>query len=288
MPINRRITTMNKKLSAKEFFEKFGNRKPIDSDEYQKHRVFSELEKYMDFYGHLSDSVFRFVTPGIDGAINLDMYMFSSIKGTLHSIQLVLKNGRINDAYSLLRKYYDSAIINIYSHLYLDENSSIDSYIVAQINNWLNGKEQLPKIGEMSRYIRESDKVSEINNLLDLDGKYKKIRKRCNDCTHYNYFSNIRLNDNEAFIVERIKILDVFSNSLRDILILHLAYLFYYKDLFMSSTDYIEALELNLKPEEDSLYWVASFVQTMFDEIISKERPDITEAIKRNTCMQLS
>lgn len=262
--------------------------KTIDSDEYQNHMVFPELEKYMAFYESLSFSVYSFGAVGTNAVLNIDTHIFRSIKGTLHSIQLVLKNGRINDAYSLLRKYYDSAVINIYSNLYLDDNSSIENFIVDKIDNWLKGKDKLPEYRVMSSYIRDSEKFSEINQLLYSNNKYKNIRNRCNDSTHYNFFYNMLLNDNVADIEPRIKILDIFSVDIKDILILHLAYLFYFKDHYMSSSDYMDALECGLEPQQDSQYWVAPFIQTVFDEIIAKERPDIVEKIKQKTCMNLS
>lgn len=264
------------------------NYRPIDSEEYQKHHVFSELEKYVDFYESLSWSVSSFGSTGTDVVLNIDTHIFSSIKGTLESILLILKNGRINDAYALLRKYYDSAIINIYSNLYLEDHASIENFIVDKINNWLKGIDQLPEFRVMSNYIRESEKVSAINQLLYTNNRYKKIRNRCNDHTHYNFFYNLLLNDNEIYIEHRIKVLNVFSIDIKDIFILHLAYLFFSKDHYMSSSDYMDALECGVEPELDSQYWVAPYIQKAFDEIITKQRPDITESIKQNSCMKLS
>ena len=43
----------------------------------------------------------------------------------------------MNDAYTLLRKYYDAAIINIYTNLYLEDNFSIENFVVDKIENWL-------------------------------------------------------------------------------------------------------------------------------------------------------
>jgi hypothetical protein len=80
----------------------------------------------------------------------------------------------------------------------------------------------------------------------------------------------------------------MFSTDIRDILILHFAYLFYFKDHYMTSSDYMDALECGLEPQQDSQYCVAPFIQNVFDEIISKERPDIAEKIKQSTCMKLS
>lgn len=82
--------------------------------EYQTHPVFGELDKYADFYESLAKSVFQFATLGTQAICNLDTYIYSSMQGSLESIQNILRAGRINDAYALLRKYYDSAIINVY------------------------------------------------------------------------------------------------------------------------------------------------------------------------------
>lgn len=269
------------------FLNNKGEHRPIDSDEYQKHHVFSELEKYIEFYESLSWSVSSFCTTGTNVVINIDTYIFSSIKGTIESIQQILKNGRINDAYALLRKYHDSAIINIYSNLYLDDHVSIENFIVDKVNNWLKGKDKLPEYRVMSSYIRNSEKVSVINDLLYSDKRYKNIRDRCNDNTHYNFFFNILLNDNEMYNEHRIKVLNSFSIDIKDIFILHLAYLLFFKDHFMASSDYLDALECGLEPELDSQYWVASFIQEIFDQVISKRRPDIVKAIKQKTCMKL-
>lgn len=269
------------------FSQNIGKHRPIDSDEYQKHHVFSELDKYIEFYEDLSWSVDNFASTGTTMVFNIDSFIFRSIKGTLESIQLILKNGRINDAYALLRKYYDSVVINIYSNLYLDDHVSIENFIVDKINNWLKGTDKLPEYRVMSDYIRKSEKVSVINKLLYSDNRYKNIRDRCNDNTHYNFFFCMLLNDNEVYNENRIKVLNSFSVDIKDIFIFHLAYLFFFKDHFMTSSDYMDALECGVEPKWDSQYWIAPYIQQIFNEIITKHRPDITAAIKQNTYMKL-
>lgn len=258
------------------------------NEEYRNHHVFSELKSYVEFYEMLSLSIFGFCKTGTTAIYNIDSYVFSSIKGTLESIRDILFNGRINDAYALVRKYHDSVIINIYSNLYLEDHVSIENFIVEKINNWLKGKDQLPEYRIMSSYIRNSDKVSSINKLLYADNRYKKIRDRCNDHTHYNFFYNVLLNDNEIHLGNRLQVLDNFSSDSRDVFILHLAYLFTLNDHYMTSSDYVDALECGVTPETDSQYWVAPFIQKIFDNVIAKHRPDITSAIKQYTCMQLA
>jgi hypothetical protein len=130
---------------------------------------------------------------GTKAICSIDTYVYSSIQGTVESITAILLAGRINDAYALLRKYYDSAVINVYSNLYLRDNFSIDNFVVEKIHNWLQGKEKLPEYRVMSQYIKVSDTLRPINELLGVDDRYKRLRTRCNDHTHYNFFPAYRL-----------------------------------------------------------------------------------------------
>jgi hypothetical protein len=254
--------------------------------EYFEHSIFNQLKYYSDFYDSLSFSIMGFISMGTSGIINMDTYAYSSIKGTIESIKDILKKGRINDAYALLRKFYDSTIINVYTNLYLQDNFDIDNFIVAQIDNWRKGSETIPEYRKISKYIKDSPKLSIINNLLLRDDRYKKIRDRCNDHTHYNFYQNYLLNDNEIYNPDRTKYLTVFAKDIEAIFIQHLAYIFYLNDHYMVSSDYMDCMELGIQPEEDSQYWVAPFIQETFD-IIKAKRYDIAEEIKKNTMMQL-
>jgi hypothetical protein len=51
----------------------------------------------------------------------------------------------------------------------------------------------------MSHYIRQSNYLKEKNDLLYKDDRYKIIRNRCNDHTHFNFYKNVLLTDNEIF-----------------------------------------------------------------------------------------
>ncbi len=259
----------------------------VTDREYVEHCVFSELERYIDFYESFSMSVFNFCTMGTKAVFNFESYVYSSIQGTLESTRNVLKDGRINDAYALLRKYYDSTIINVYSSLYLQDHFSIENFIVEKINNWLQGKERLPEYRIMSDYIRSSDKLTVINDLLYQDDRYKRVRDHCNDHTHYNFFNNVLLNDKNIHLPNRLQSLDGISADAQDIFILHLAYVFFLNDHYMMSSDYLDALDCGMLPENNSQYWVSPFVQEIMDDILAKKRPDIVAAIKMHSCMHL-
>jgi len=259
---------------------------------YLEHGVFGQLTEYAEFFKSLSDTTMGFVSSGSYTVTNIDTYVFTSIQGTLESIHDILFKGRINDSYPLLRKYYDSAIINIYTNLYLQDNFGLDNFIVEKIDNWVKGKEKIPSFKVMSDYIIKSPKVAEITDLIYNASTFKgssleKIRNKCNEHTHYFYYHNLLINDNEIYLPKRINLLDTFSKELREIFILHISYLFYINDHYMSSTDYMDCMECGMTPEENSQYWVASFVQDIFDNWIKKYRPDIARTIKSSTCMKL-
>lgn len=146
--------------------------------EYTEHRVFDELKSYSEFYSSLSFSIMNWTSQGTKAILNLDTYTYSSIKGTIDSISEILSKGRINDAYALLRKYFDSTFINVYTNLFLDDNFSIDNLIVEQIDNWRRGTNTIPEFRVISRYIKESLKLKPISDLLKKDDRYKKIREK--------------------------------------------------------------------------------------------------------------
>lgn len=261
---------------------------PIEVKEYKEHSVFEVMNKMTSFYKLLSFSVFGFLSNGVEGLSGIDTYMFSSIQGTLESIKTILQNGRINDAYALLRKYYDSVIINIYSNAYLQDNFNENQLIVEKINNWLKGKDKLPEFKNMSEYIKNSKELEDLTNIFYADDTYIRIRNRCNNHTHYNFYYYALLNDNEIYLENRISALNTLAHDLKKIFVLHLSYLFFLSDHYMASSDYRDALELGLTPEKNSEYFVAPFVQEAFTEFIENDNKTLVDLIKMKTAMQLA
>jgi hypothetical protein len=223
-----------------------------NQSEFASHPVFEDLKAYIAFYEHLSRSVFSWITQGTGAFCNIDSYVYSSIQGTLSSIDEILRNGRVNDAYALLRKYYDSATINIYSILYLEDHFSIENFIVKQIDNWLKGKEKLPEFRIMAQYIRSSKRVAAVTDILLADDRYMRLRERCNDHTHYNFYKNVLLNDNEIHLPERRPAMDEFQMDIRDVFVFHVACVFCVRDNYMMASDHLDALELGLTALEVS------------------------------------
>jgi len=243
---------------------------------------------YASFYRELASSVSGFVSIGANSVLNIDTYVYSSMQGTLESIRAVILSGRINDGYALLRKYFDAAVINIYSDLFLRDNFSFENFVVKKIDDWIQGKDTLPEYRVMSQYIKTSETLKPISDVFSMDERYKRIRDRCNDHTHYNFYRNVLLNDNEIYLKDRALWLSRLSEDARDIFVFHLGYVFFMNDHYMASNDYLDALECGLPPEEKSQYWVAPFIQSVFNEIITPSRPEISDVIKAVSAMELS
>lgn len=258
--------------------------------EYNEHRIFDELNTYIQYYDLLSFSVFSWLTIGVENTLNFDNRILVSIKGTLDSIKLLLGKGKINDAFSLTRRYHDNVIINIYILLYLEDNQSLKNFIVEKINNWVSSKDKLPEYKEMNSYIRNSQQLKKINALLfETSVYYKKMRQRLNDHTHYNSFQYMFYNDDQILDVynNRLKYLDQLSMDIRNIFIQHFVWLFSIKQNYMMSSDYIDYLDMNMEPPENSQYWVAPFIQEIFDDVIKKYRIDLAEELKKTISMEL-
>ena len=167
----------------------------------------------------------------------------------------------------------------------LEQSTWRDIY-VEEIEKWLTGAESLPLLRVFSQYIASSSVAQEVNALFDRD-KFKKLSERCNDNVHLNYFRNLRINDTTVSHENQLVWLDQFAQDFRDLFVRHLVYVFSIRQEYMASSDYVDALDCGLEPAQDSQYWVAPFVQELFDVMVTPHRPDITQFIKDHSCMEL-
>ncbi|WP_219628331.1 hypothetical protein, partial [Vibrio parahaemolyticus] len=67
-------------------------------------------------------------------------------------------------------------MVNAYTNLYLNDNAGRADYYITEINDWLHGKKPLPRMPKMSKYLDNSEFLSELNTLLKLDKRYEGIR----------------------------------------------------------------------------------------------------------------
>lgn len=254
---------------------------------YTEHDVFKRLDRYISFYESLSFSIMNWITQGTRAIMNIDTYAYSSIQGTLESIKIILAKGRINDSYALLRKYHDATIINVYTNLYLETKYSFDNFIVEDIDQWIKGEKSIPTFKTMSNFIKKEKSISDFTEMIYKDNRYVSIRKRCNENMHYNSYANLLLNDNEIYRLNRVADLDVFLKDLDNLFIQHFMFIFSIKGHYMMSSDYIDYRDMGMEPPVDSQYWVAPFIQNVFDDVIKVNRNDIAELMTQHTSMEL-
>lgn len=264
-----------------------------NKESLRTHPVFDELSYLKDFYERLSDTVYQWGRSGVHAIGNIDSYVYSSAAGTLDSIALVLGNARIADAYALLRRFHDSAILNIYVDELSNEwekSFSIDNLPLEglkTVKEWMRGESALPEYRVMSQKIRASARLAPLSDLLFADDRYKKLRDRCNSHTHFNSYRHVLANNNEIHFPQRVQLFDRIKLDVIDLALLHMAYVFFAIPQYLMSDDYLDCLEVGMEPEEGSQYWVAPYLQEFFDSNIKAYRPDVAQLILDSTNMQL-
>lgn len=257
-------------------------------EEYQSHKIFPLLDSLVEYYSAVYMLGPDFLTHGIlSGLMNIDKVVCSSLAGTLDSVKVVLKEGRLNDAYALLRKYNDGILVAIFVNVYIAENYSLDSFVVERIQNWVKNKQKLPSSDKMLKTIRKYKPLKDLEKLFDFDGLYHRIRRLTNSNTHYNKLYYLWLNNNMIFNPNRVKELDNLYACTLHLFILHFAYMYSLNPHYMMSSDYVDALDVGAQPEEGSQYWVASYVKEVFDKFIVTKRPDVAEFMRNHTDMEL-
>lgn len=274
------------------FEEIANNHKTYQTKEYVEHEIFSILNDLVEFYDSLSFNVMGFLHPGIGSQIwyNIDTYLYSSIKGTLDSIRLVLEKGRISDAFSLTRKYHDTVVIDIYKSIYAKTHQDLSAgkWVVEQINNWATNKGHLPWYEPMIKYIQQYNDLEALHAYFDFGktGKYSNIRKLCNNYNHANSFYYIIMNDNDILNKHRINELTRISDCVRDIFVFHFAYCISLNPHYIMASDYTDALDCGMPPEKGSECWVAPFAQKIFDKYIKTRCPELAAYIIKDNAMQ--
>lgn len=263
-------------------------------DEYDNHKVFSYLKDIMAFYDTLSYSNY---TP-VDYAsiaskskiLNTAPYIYSSLAGTIESIYVLLHNGRCNDAMSLVRKYCDSIILEIYIRILVKEirNNVLEESFLDYIQNnaitkWIDAESRLLDEKDMKTVFGKISTsfpaLTDLFQLRDSKALYRKLRDLCNDNLHNNYLYTIIANDTEMIRGQK-RLRSVMMNnifkSLSFFFSIHFAFIYCGDSNYMMSSDYIDYLDCGSQPPEGSERWVAPSVATAFD-IVKNTVPNVAD-----------
>ncbi|MCH4895977.1 hypothetical protein E0494_04605 [Marinilabiliaceae bacterium JC040] len=277
------------KEDIKLFERCFNNNKKL-VDNYFNHKVFSVIKNCCESYNSLGYSSFGSVKSGTNILFGIDHKIFESLKGTLNSISLLLKERYINDGYALIRKYLEGVVLDIYKNEFLENNfKPEDSLYVKKINKWSKGEGSFPEYLEMLKYIQKSKKIKKVLNYYDTtkEGDYITIKQECNKNMHYNSLDYMLLNNPDLFTKHGEKHLDYICDSIIKIFELHWATLFIFHPEYMVSSDYMDNLDCGLEPIENSQYWISPFAEELFHKLWD-DNIEIANVIKENTYLVLS
>ena len=223
---------------------------------YKNHKVFKEIDCMMELCGNISFACFPFVPSGTSLIMNYVTYTYQAIQGTLESIKTLLEIGRISDAYTLVRKYFDDVMVDLYIDVIRKDGYDwLKFECVDDVEKWIKSKHRIPPI--------------------------KKI------FVHSNRYSLMVLNCSDVYLQNREKHLQSILIILNNIITMHLAFIFYMNPQYLMASDYIEYLDVGATPPKGSENWIATYAQEAFDRYI-KRNDKLATFIKDNCSLSIN
>lgn len=258
------------------------------SKAYKEHACFKELDEAKEFYECVSDRAFCFLPLGTKGFANYETYVFMSIYGTLDSIKELLLRGRINDAYVLVRKFYDDILAEIYLTVLLKEKFDINKGLyVEEVQQWLESSYRIPSIKKIMQTLKTSIYTKDLYPFFGWKTYLEHNRHVLDDCVHTNRYSSMLFNCNTVYLNDnREKKLDGIVIILKQLMRIQVAFIFHLNPLYLMASEYMDYIEIGEQPPQGSDTWIAPFAQVAFDKWI---KPDIKLAsfIKVNCCLEI-
>ena len=248
----------------------------------------------------------------------LNTYLIDSSAQTLRSIKLCCSIGSFSDANTLIRKLRDDLIQYAYILSITNSRKSFieddlkklkvdnpeefaNSFLNIRMNivltddekavsAWFSNKvsdleRPIKKKLEFQNYIKtlkQNPSIAQVLGDYELQDYWEVLRRRLNDYVHNNgvKFSaqnSIQKNDKNLEIhLKNINIRTSYISSFFLIILLMI------DSTLISSTDYIDHLDCNLEPPEDSQYFIASFIQDFIDRKVNKLHPELKQYLKDN------
>lgn len=210
---------------------------------------------------------------------------------TAGSIIACCESGCMADAFSLLRKYRDDLFFYLYMVVY-DSSSkqNAKSQKLLQMENnierWINNDLCDLPIGTVMQAIGCSPQVKEAVTKYNLQSFFNTIGDRLNNYVHSNgvSFYNLNVNAYQGNSLERQ--LAILLKDMRFVTISFMFLLALCSPISIMSTDYIDYLDCNAIPPEESQYWVAPFVAEFFKNNIDLIDMSCIVFLEEHTLMQ--
>ena len=264
------------------------NHSRVNGDEYQKHHVFDEIGQMMDYYEGVSDTCYSFMPHGTRGIVNYATYVFMSIKRTLDSVRMLLKEGHITDAFVLIRKYFDTVLVEIYIDVVRKEKFDwVSEIVVKDVDDWICSAHRIPSMKKLLKILKESASTRELYPFFGWDSYLKHNRELLDNDVHVNRYNGLLMNCPDLVLDGRENQLENASIILKQVFTMHLAFIFYLNGHYMMASDYMDHMEMGLTPPKGCESWIAPYAQDAFDVFI-KPRTRLAEIIKKHCSLEIN
>jgi len=194
-------------------------------------------------------------------------YLFSfekiilSSKKTLEAIYICVENYIIADSFILLRKYRDNLLLYL-----ILKNEKLSIKISSDFIKLANNK-----------------KFKSLNETFNIVTKYTNINKQLNNFVHNNGISYLNYNITSY---KKYNLTDLISSKFKDYIsffnLTFLTFIAQLNPINITSTDYIDALELGIHPLEGSQYFVAPLLAEYFEKYQNILGPSFTTYLHEN------
>lgn len=169
--------------------------------------------------------------------------------------------------------------IKIYIYLLFD---SVDKYIIDDLNNFSDSvfQRKVDELRGTQKLKVNFEKIKSNNPILNIYDKEfekaQKINEICNNYIHKNGYSKMETRFLKS--IDETKLLDDMFFLLK----LYISIIISFDGKNISSTDYIDYLEMGANPPKNSQYWVAPIYKDFINTEFSKEE---IKKLKENTYM---
>lgn len=301
-------------------FESFREIKIDETNEFKTFA--EEIDYLIEFFKRFSELIFyngRVISFFTDKDIfYLNSYLIDSSAQTLRSIKLCCSIGSFSDANTLIRKLRDDLIqyvyiltiinmhkpfieedlanfkfdnpedfANSFSNIRFNDNLTDDEKAVSAwfANHVSDLTRPLKRKLEFENYmkiLKENPNIAQILDKYNLQSYWEILRRRLNDYVHNNgvkFSAQNSIRNHDKNLEIHLKNINIRTSYISSFFIIVLLMV---DSSLISSTDYIDHLDCNLEPPEDSQYSIASFIQDFIDIKVNKVHPELKQYLIDN------
>ena len=198
----------------------------------------------MAYYDGLAQTSLPFMPSGTLWSSNYASVIYMSIEVTLESIKMTMKAGHLTDAFVLMRKLFDTMLVDIFYDVMRKSNYDFENGgIVEEVDNWITGKQRIPRTEKLLEFLRIASSSKDIYPFFGWDTDLKVYREILDDNVHSTGYNNLLLNCKGLPLVRRVDYLDDAATMLVQIATVHIAFVFFLNGHFMTPHDYEHYLD---------------------------------------------